>query len=196
MPEIPSGFWVTNVGESDLRRAMEQLDKDSDRAAAVVGAAILDTRLTGSIKARLHSADDIDERMFRSSGPLGSLSAKIDLAFMLGIVGRQAHRDLHTIRDIRNRFAHHLDIIDFRSQSVSDLCANLKLVDEHIIDPPNNLSDLVTTRATTRFRMFFPGATEALRGPRTRYLLSVMVLSTVLYGMPAPPPVKPPPPPM
>ena len=43
-------------------------------------------------------------------------SNKIDLAFLLGLLTKEAHRDLKTMKDIRNKFAHNLEVKDFQSQ--------------------------------------------------------------------------------
>jgi DNA-binding MltR family transcriptional regulator len=150
----PLGLWFTLPGEEHLAAAIKQLASDSDRAAAIVAAAILETRLLQSIKKRTLSDKAIDGRMFASMGALGAFSAKIDLAYMLGIINPDVHQDLHTIRRIPNRFAHHLNITDFSSQGIADMCASLKVIDRHAPEPRHvTLSD-------------------KLASPRGRYILS------------------------
>lgn len=65
-------------------------------------------------------------RFFRPDGPLGSFSARIKLAQYLNLVSSQVRRDLDTIRDIRNDFAHKLEFEDFNTQSIKDRCMNLQ----------------------------------------------------------------------
>jgi DNA-binding MltR family transcriptional regulator len=44
--------------------------------------------------------------MFDPSGPLGSFSTKIVLAFLIGMFTKESTQDLHIIREVRNEFAH------------------------------------------------------------------------------------------
>jgi hypothetical protein len=165
----PVGLWFTLPGEEHLAAAIRQLATDSDRAAAIVGAAILETRLTQSIKGRTFSDKTINERMFGSMGALGSLSAKIDLAYMLGIFNRDVHQDLHVVRRIRNRFAHHLDVTDFNSQSILDMCASLKVIDRQAPEPRRL------------------GGKDSLdpKSPRGKFLLSTHFFALLLLATPA-----------
>ncbi len=94
----------------DERNAIAQLDNDSDRAAGIVAAAIVENRLEQAIKSRLHPHDDIHRELLHPSGPLGSFAMKINLGFVMGVISSGTLADLKTIKNIRNRFAHHLDI--------------------------------------------------------------------------------------
>jgi hypothetical protein len=64
-------------------------------------------------------------RLFRGSGPLGNFGAKIDLGFLMGLYGREKRDDLHTIREIRNAFAHKTKTITFNSTEPKTLCKKL-----------------------------------------------------------------------
>jgi len=48
-----------------------------------------------------------------SDGPLGTFSAKVDVAFALGLLSEKSRRDLHNLRKVGNEFAHNPDDIDF-----------------------------------------------------------------------------------
>ena len=74
----------------------------------------------------------IDERLFLPSGPLGSFSAKIDLAYISGLITKSAHSDLVRVKEIRNAFAHNLEIKDFQSNKIRDNVKNLTLINSHI----------------------------------------------------------------
>src|SRR5437870_4238944 len=103
--------WLS--GSDDESKAIAALENDSDRAASIVAATIVEGRLERAIKCRLHPRKSETEEFFRPSGPLGSFAIKIKLAYLMGIFGDQAYRDLITLKEIRNSFAHHLDILDF-----------------------------------------------------------------------------------
>ena len=59
------------------------------------------------------------------SAPLGTLSARINAAYVLGLVSAAEYDDLCTIRRIRNEFAHKLHA-SFTDKSTVDRCSNLK----------------------------------------------------------------------
>jgi len=67
------------------------------------------------------------------SSPLSNFSAKIDLACLLGMCSRNIAKDLHTIREIRNDFAHNILAKDnaklsFNSGHIKDKCMSLRCV--------------------------------------------------------------------
>jgi DNA-binding MltR family transcriptional regulator len=69
----------------------------------------------------------IDKLLYRDGhGPLGSFSAKIDTAYCLGLLSEDEYGDLHSIRHIRNDFAHKLTGLAFEYRSIADRCLNLK----------------------------------------------------------------------
>jgi hypothetical protein len=63
--------------------------------------------------------------MFKGYGPLATFSAKIELAYLMGVISAQERRDLLIIKDVRNEFAHRPDERTFGSQRISALCGNL-----------------------------------------------------------------------
>jgi hypothetical protein len=86
----------------------------SDEATVVVGGAILEFVLRDAI-AR-HFRKDVNQKeiskLFKveSNGPLNDFSSKIKLAYALGIWKEKTREDLDKIREIRNYFAHTLDL--------------------------------------------------------------------------------------
>jgi hypothetical protein len=177
--------WYLVSGEE--QNAIETLNRESDRSAAIVAATIVERRLTSSLISFLHPNTNITGQFFRTSGPLGSFANKIDLAFLTGLCGADAHRDLVTMKDIRNAFAHLLSVSNFKSQKISDLTKNLKLVEK------------CTIEETIDARRESPGPIligidhrdERLGDPRERYLLSARVLimgfsAQTNLGMPQP----------
>jgi DNA-binding MltR family transcriptional regulator len=124
-------FWQwIGTGDKEETEAMieacSDIDQSADRAAAIVAAAFLEDHLAIALKKRFHKDEKILNEIFRSSGPLGSFSAKINMAFLIGICSQEACKDLHTIKDIRNEFAHKGLTKDFNSQRVRDLANNLQ----------------------------------------------------------------------
>jgi mannitol operon repressor len=77
-------------------------------------------------------AHDLLENRF---GPLSSLSARTDAAYILGLISADEHHDLTLVRRIRNAFAHDYQI-DFTTPSVKDRCAELRLAAGYHDTPP------------------------------------------------------------
>jgi DNA-binding MltR family transcriptional regulator len=103
----------------------DALRGETDRAAAVLGAAYLDDHLEKVFRARLRS--ETPDTVYRYRGPLGDFASKIDLAFALGWITTELRDDLHVIREIRNKFAHDPDhLLAFEDQSIRDLTKNLR----------------------------------------------------------------------
>lgn len=101
---------------SKYRHALKEIDKQRDRGAGIIAVAILEEHLVAAIKMRLEKNEDIHRKLFTGYGPLSSLSAKIDLGFLLGIYPSRFHKMLHDIREVRNDFAHNPLPVSFRSQ--------------------------------------------------------------------------------
>lgn len=109
----------------DLDSFSERFRKESDRACAVLGAALVDARLESLFWRRLGSDH---KELLASARPLGSFSSRIRLARALGWITEQIRRDLDTIREIRNDFAHSFDHeLSFAHPTVIDRCNALRV---------------------------------------------------------------------
>jgi hypothetical protein len=99
---------ISHSEESRERMAalVEELNGESDRAVAVVGAAWVEESLQQAIESVLHPHDAAREKLFTGSGAITTFAAKIELACMFGFMTDAIRKDLHAIRWIRNRFAH------------------------------------------------------------------------------------------
>jgi DNA-binding MltR family transcriptional regulator len=165
------------------------LDHDSDRAVAIITGSMVENRLERAIRSRLQRDKAIENRLFNPSGPLGSFSAKIDAAYLLGIISAEAHRDLVMFKDIRNLFAHNLMIRDFRSQQIKDKANNLRLVDNLVADynpDPNNPNDttlsLISVFPHVKPAMHVRHASERKKRARDRYFMTAQLI-TVRFAL-------------
>jgi DNA-binding MltR family transcriptional regulator len=125
------GWFVETENELS---AIDEMESASDRTAAIVIASLVESRLTNTLQAGLHHDEAIVERLFRPSGPLGSFSAKIDLACLMGAISNDAYRDLIILKNIRNIFAHQFKSASFGEQRIRDLCRNFRLIETMICD--------------------------------------------------------------
>ena len=113
----------------DLSEYFRLLREETDRGCAMIVAAHLDDKLGELLKACMLQDKEYEEEIsqfFKGMGPLGTFSARIKLAHYLNIISPQVHRDLDTIRKIRNDFAHELKVESFDTPSIKVRCINLK----------------------------------------------------------------------
>ena len=104
----------------------KEFEGASDRAAAIVGGAFLDEVLSELLQQFLVPDKKSDEKVFEGAGPLSTFSFRIEMAFRLGLISKRERDTLHTIRSMRNDFAHQLKGISFSSQSIRARCQNIE----------------------------------------------------------------------
>lgn len=92
------------VAESARSIALQMLE-ERGRGAVLVGVARVDAALEVLLKASLAPPSG-NETLFLTDRPLGSFGARIALAQRLGLIDHQVERTLHTLRKVRNAFAH------------------------------------------------------------------------------------------
>jgi DNA-binding MltR family transcriptional regulator len=113
---------------------VQEMSEQTDRGAAIVATAWLEEAISAAIESFLQSDNKAWQRLFDSNGPLATLSAKIDLARLLGLITETIRSDLHIIREIRNEFAHEIahktehTRLTFSSQHIRDKCMALRCV--------------------------------------------------------------------
>lgn len=110
-----------------VARVRSTLNVESDRGVVLVAAAHLDDRLGELLRISFVDDDKAAEQLLSESRPLGSFSARITLAYCLGLVSAKSSRTLHLIRKIRNEFAHGTDT-SFGTPSIAARCREL---DDH-----------------------------------------------------------------
>jgi hypothetical protein len=158
----------------DITRTLQTLKKESDRGAAIIGAAAMDLALTTALKDHLQKHERVANAFFAMTGPVGDFAAKIDIALLTGLVGKEMYRDLVTIKDIRNYFAHKLNVTDFKSEAIRTLAANLKLIETRLCEGDPN-----SYKWPCDYWLGVEGKTEILANPRERYLYT---LELIFYG--------------
>jgi hypothetical protein len=173
-----ASIWIfsgNSKHQEDFSRAVFGLNEQSDRAAVLVTTVILDIILTDALKKHLHQNEKITDALFGISGALGDLGPKIDLAFLVGLVEADTYRDLVTVKDIRNKFAHRISVWDFKSNSIADLSKNLKICEKRTCSVPGPPSGW-----PQGCWMSLVGRDEILADPRERFILTIQVLC---YGL-------------
>jgi hypothetical protein len=152
--------------------AVKDLDAMSDRAAAIVVATLVELRLSLAIRSKLRQDEPLVDRMFRPSGPLGSFGSKIDLAFLMDLVGKEAHRDLSILKAIRNDFAHQLVAMEFTSDKIASQCGRFKLIETQVADIEDKAERCGVPPHYYSFFLHVSDYHALLAHPRGRYILT------------------------
>ena len=103
----------------------ETLSPESDRGCALIAAAYLDAELEKLLRHAVVENVKVADDLLGQSRPLSSFSSRIDLTYLLGLIGPSIHRDLHLIRKIRNDFGHDHTPITFDTQKIANRCKEL-----------------------------------------------------------------------
>jgi hypothetical protein len=108
--------------------AKEITDSSSDRVVAIMGAALVEEALRQALSARLRKGSTQD-KMLKPGGALGEFFAKINLGYLLLMYDTHTQSALIGIAEIRNLFAHKLNISSFDAdtRSLIDGFGKLKL---------------------------------------------------------------------
>lgn len=123
---------------------ISEFKKESDRAAVILIAAVIDEKLTTILKSKLIAVPTANDDFFEgANAPISTFSSKIDLAFRLGVISAKMSRDIHLIRKIRNSFAHDIYGCSFENGGVKsrvmelyNTCGMMSFY-EHLIEENN-----------------------------------------------------------
>lgn len=116
---------VNSLGWGDWFGFGEELRSGSDRTAAILGGVFLDEHLRLLLVAFLVD-DPLVNELFEVERPLSSFSARIKMAYALGLISKRAYDDLEQIRWIRNAFAHTMHGISFDTEAILAACSKLQ----------------------------------------------------------------------
>ncbi|TDP01552.1 hypothetical protein [Flavobacterium sp. 245] len=106
---------------------LEQFKKESDRAAVILVASIIDETLQTLLKSYLVPVPSSEDSLFdNATSPLSTFSAKIDITYRIGLISGKFARDLHIVRKIRNSFAHDIYGCSFSNGSVKSRIKELE----------------------------------------------------------------------
>lgn len=117
-------FEETHPHLREFTAFLDELNKESERGAALIAGAMLDDLLERSIRSFLLDHEEVVRLLKGFNAPLGTLSARALVAFALGVISEREYRECERLRKIRNVFAHNVHA-SFSDQNVKDMCANL-----------------------------------------------------------------------
>jgi len=149
---------LLSTGE-DLAKFVDELRRETDRGLPLVGAALIDDRLTETLRSFFCESPSASKLIDDANAPLGTFSSRTEMCFALGLIDEYEYTEIGLIRKVRNEFAHAKHGITFSSPRVQGLCSSLK-------------SDLPQ------------GADYPLQDPRFRFTNAVVCLALRLYHRP------------
>lgn len=111
----------------EFKPLWELFKEKSDRETAIVDACYLDNLLETIIQ-KSYIKDPQVKTIFKNDRILHSFYTKINIAYFSGLIQNNVYKDLKTICEIRNKFAHAvMTELDFNNKTIVKLIEKLKL---------------------------------------------------------------------
>jgi DNA-binding MltR family transcriptional regulator len=145
---------------NQLNKTFDEVFKQTDRASAIVSSALLEELLERLLLAHLVDHVSVKRDLFEGIAPLSTMSAKINLAYYLGLLNQNEFDDLKLIKKIRNDFAHSFEGINFETPRIKDKCLLFKTLKS--TDPPKD-------------------AMDSIKNVKTFFQINTTLLASILY---------------
>ena len=110
----------------DFTRFLSEFQGETDRGAALVGAALIDLRLSDTLRAFMVSSKAASDLLDGGTAALGTFSSRIKATFAFGLIDRHERGECDTIRKVRNEFAHQAHGLTFNDPKILALCDKLQ----------------------------------------------------------------------
>jgi hypothetical protein len=123
---MEESFEETHPHLKEFSKFLAELNKESDRGAVLISAAMVDDLLSKCLTSFLIEHEDVESLLEGFNAPLGTLSARMLAAFALGLLSEGEYRECQILRKVRNAFAHGIHI-SFGDPRIKDLCSNLTM---------------------------------------------------------------------
>jgi len=111
----------------DFSHFLKVFQNETDRGAVLVAGTLLEEKLRVIIESFLINTKESSDILSGFNAPLGTFSARLKMAYSLGLITNDEYFDCNLIRKIRNEFAHRFDLqFSFNDKKVIKLCGQLK----------------------------------------------------------------------
>lgn len=118
-------FKAKNPHLKDFLPYLETLNKESPRGRVLISTGFIEEQLREILLAFMLAGKEAERLLEGGNAPLGTLSARTDACYSLGLISQDEHHDLVLIRRIRNEFAHQVHT-SFETPSVVSRCKELR----------------------------------------------------------------------
>lgn len=134
-----------DLSDDELDAALAEITSGSDRVAAVMGGALVQNALMGALIQCLEDDSDLPKLFDSVRGPLSSFYGQIIMGKALGLFDETLANSLHTVRSIRNRFAHAAISLTFENDAeIAKKCRSLAWLESE--DAPKDESSSAERR--------------------------------------------------
>ena len=118
-----------SISQEEWTSFFEELKKESDRAAAILVVAYIDSLLRAKLETLFCKGNsEIRRKLFDDSqGTFANFSAKVDAAYCLGWLEPDVFHDIGIIRKIRNQFAHRIHALTLEEPKIKALIGKLRV---------------------------------------------------------------------
>jgi len=109
------------------------LSLETDRGLVLMAVAYIDERLSVLLEKYFVDDQNVVKTLFDATGPLGTFSSKLKLAYGIGLLPKNIYTDCNKIRKIRNSFAHVSKPITFEDEPIKSQTHSLVVhgIDNH-----------------------------------------------------------------
>ena len=119
---------MKRAGTAYLSEYFKQIDaRTNDRGAAILAATFLENGMEYAVSRRLPGSPKMFSELYDNNGLLSSFDAKISISEALEIYGPITKLNIHTVKHVRNTFAHASVPIDFQTPEIAAACNTLQL---------------------------------------------------------------------
>lgn len=113
-----------------LVKGFRELITGTDISCVLFGASMINTSLEGLLKKYLINGQTSNRLLKSDTGLIGSLRAKADLAYVLGLIQKEIYNNILRVLEIRNKFGHNHVKISFSDQNIKSQCEKFNFVNE------------------------------------------------------------------
>jgi mannitol operon repressor len=122
---------TTIIPHTDLQKFIRSLTGRNDRLIGVVCGAMVENALSHLLTSAMPNGPGT---LLDINGPISTFSAKISLAWSLGLINGDIRRNCDYIREVRNVFAHRVAVTSFRTKEVAAVCRLLKIIENPLVN--------------------------------------------------------------
>ena len=121
---------LDNQKRNQVLSLMKGFENRDDRSVSILSGAYLENELCDLLKAAAKADHRFTDRLIGIN--LSTFNSKIDAAYCKShpdfcLISREQFRDLHKVRQIRNKFAHRFIDLSFETPEISQQCACLEM---------------------------------------------------------------------
>ena|ERR1700693_3586761 len=155
IPEVPNPvralrrYWKDRSTSLTPALIFDELMGESHRATVMLGAALLDDTLTYRISESLVIKPDEKQfdYIFRFEGPLGTFSARIEIAYLFELIDGVTRGQLDDIREMRNACAHSTKHMSFATNELINVARRVYKI------TPERPGEMTPKRRQARFAL-------------------------------------------